>query len=106
MLWNKKRLEYQVYKLKKQREFLVTFGKPYLTNCAMIDMFAGVTEYAAPNYNSFCHTSGSLEWLSENCYAISQKQLQKFPDWYKFFKHYIEEYYNDQQTKICPAEPD
>lgn len=93
MLWNKKRLQdVQVYKYKGHCEFLITYGKPYLTNCAMIEMFAGLFEEAKPNYQNFCHTQGSLDWLYENCYPVSQKKLAKFQDWYKFFNHYLTKY--------------
>ena len=93
MIWNKKRVDYQVYKVKKQNNFLIAYGEVYLTNTATQEVFASSGEYAEPSYNYFCHSSASLDYLNEDCYPISEKKLKKqYPEWHKFFNHYIMEY--------------
>lgn len=90
MIWRKKRIkDLQVYKLKKKNEFLIAYGKPFLTNTAEINIFTGVLDGAKPSYDQFCHSSGSLDWLNENCYPVSERKLKSFEDWYKFFDNYI-----------------
>ena len=93
MIWNKKRVDYQVYKEKKQNSFLIAYNlKPNYYNTYQ-DVFCSVGYNPSPNYGCFCHSQTSLDYLTEDCYPISEKKLKKqYPEWHKFFNHYIMEY--------------
>jgi len=87
MLWNKKRVDFQVYREKKDNSFLIAFPDKRDTKNVMC--FCGIQEKPTPSYYSFCHSEASYDFLWSNCYPISQKKLQKFPEWYKFFEAYL-----------------
>jgi hypothetical protein len=87
MIWNKKRiLNMQVYKEKGKNDFLVVFfnNQGYNPEC-----FCGFIENPEPSNNCFCHSTCSYDFLSENCYPISEKKLKKYPEWYQFLNNYI-----------------
>lgn len=87
MIWNKKRInDMQVYKEKGDGFLVVFFDNryPFLHTA-----FCGIWKEALPDYRSFCHSNCTYDFLSKSCYPVSQKQLQKYPEWYKFFNSYI-----------------
>ena len=87
MLWNRKRIKnMQVYK-EKGDGFLIVFTNECF---GFLDCFCGVWENANPNYNSFCHSTCSYDFLSEKCYPVSQAKLRKYPEWYTFFENYLQ----------------
>lgn len=85
MIWNKKRIKsMQIYKEKKDG-FLIAFFYPEHNP----EVFCGVQENPRPSYQDFCHSSASYDFLAQNCYPVSQRQLKKYPDWYAFFDNYL-----------------
>lgn len=87
MIWNKKRIkDMQVYKEKGDGFLIVFFNNQGLNP----ECFCAYQESPQPSNNYFCHSSCSYDFLSDRCYPVSQKQLQKYPEWYKFFSNYIE----------------
>lgn len=92
MLWNHKRIDYQVYKEKKQPSFLIHYNIKDNRIWDSQDVFCSVGYNPSPSYGCFCHSSTSLDYLYDDCYPVSERFLKtKFPEWHKFFNDYLTE---------------
>lgn len=89
MLWNKKQVDFYIYKEKKQEQFLIVFPDQEIAFC-------GIYENSRPIESDFCHSTYSMDFLEQNCMVISQNQLEKYPAWYEFFNNYIERGQNER----------
>ena len=89
MIWNKKRIDIQVYKVKKSKEFLIVYPWNFWNDSC--DVFCGIYLDSDPKNEHFCHSSASIVYLHNDCYPISQAKLKNYPDWYEFFNNYIKE---------------
>lgn len=92
MIWNNKRVDFQIYKEKKGG-FMLAYNKTWLSaaGCAMKDCFCSYVEDPQPKNNDFCHTSCSVNFINGECYPISQRLLKQYPKWYEFLDNYIKQ---------------
>jgi len=76
----------QVYKIKGESSFIIVW---FNNTCGFFDCFSGIWKNANPNNDSFCHSTCSYDYLSSDCYPVSQAKLKKYPEWHTFFNNYL-----------------